>query len=311
MTEMVDDLLDVSRVTRGLVVFDREPVDMRAVVNAAVEQAGPALQARRHGLSVETGGGPAIVLGDRHRLVQVVSNLLNNAAKYTSPGGRIRVAVIGSEDTVAVQVADNGQGMDASLVNHAFDLFTQAARTPDRSQGGLGIGLALVRSIVRGHGGTVGAVSPGPGRGSTFEFVLPRAAVERLPDDAAPVPRVATRRQSIMVVDDNRDAADTLATVLELLGHDVTVATDGQQALVLADRRSDWDAFILDIGMPDMTGHELVGHLRRRAGTGSACFIALTGYGQAHDHVTSQAAGFDHHLVKPADVDRIVALLAG
>ena len=311
MTEMVDDLLDVSRVTRGLVVFDREPVDMRAVVNAAVEQAGPALQARRHGLSVETGGGPAIVLGDRHRLVQVVSNLLNNAAKYTSPGGRIRVAVIGSEDTVAVQVADNGQGMDASLVNHAFDLFTQAARTPDRSQGGLGIGLALVRSIVRGHGGTVGAVSPGPGCGSTFEFVLPRAAVERLPDDAAPVPRVATRRQSIMVVDDNRDAADTLATVLELLGHDVTVATDGQQALVLADRRSDWDAFILDIGMPDMTGHELVGHLRRRAGTGSACFIALTGYGQAHDHVTSQAAGFDHHLVKPADVDRIVALLAG
>ncbi|HTL14290.1 MAG TPA: PAS domain-containing protein, partial [Thermomonas sp.] len=310
MTDMVDDLLDVSRVTRGLVEFEQVPVDVRAVVTAAVEQAQPALAARRHTLAVDTSGGPAIVKGDRHRLVQVVSNLLHNAAKYTPPQGLVRLSVAVSADTVAVRVSDNGIGMEASLVPRVFDLFTQAERTPDRSQGGLGIGLALVRSIVRGHGGSVSAASPGVGGGSTFEVVLPRVAMEASdavgPVSPGPVP---ARRHTVMVVDDNRDAAMTLATVLELFGHDVSVAADGREALALAAARADWDAFILDIGMPDMTGHELVGHLRSRLGDRPARFIALTGYGQAQDLEASRKAGFDHHLVKPADIDRIVALL--
>jgi PAS domain S-box-containing protein len=310
MTDMVDDLLDVSRVTRGLVEFERAPVDVRTVVAAAVEQAEPTLQGRRHGLAVETTGGPAIVMGDRHRLVQVVSNLLQNAAKYTPREGRILLAVAASGEDVRIRVTDNGLGMEPSLVPHVFDLFTQAERTPDRSQGGLGIGLALVRSIVRGHGGSVTASSPGPGRGSTFEVVLPRATADELPAKDARAPAASPERQVLMVVDDNRDAAESLASVLQVLGHDVTVATGGRQALELADQRGDWDAFILDIGMPDMTGHELVGHLRRHVGERPTRFIALTGYGQGHDQESSQAAGFDHHLVKPANIDRILALLA-
>jgi PAS domain S-box-containing protein len=310
MTDMVDDLLDVSRVTRGLVEFEREPVDMRSVAAAAVEQAEPGLQARRHLLAVETNGGPAVVMGDRHRLVQAVCNLLQNAGKYTPREGRIELAVTAAGGQVRIRVADNGMGMEPSLLPHVFDLFTQAERTPDRSQGGLGIGLALVRSIVRGHGGEVSASSAGAGRGSTFEVVLPRLVAEQPPAADGPAPTVAPDRKVLMVVDDNRDAAEALASVLQVLGHDVTVATGGSQALELVDRRADWDAFILDIGMPDMTGHELVGHLRRHVGDRPARFIALTGYGQGHDQQSSQAAGFDHHLVKPADIDRIQALLA-
>ncbi|RZA21868.1 MAG: PAS domain S-box protein [Lysobacteraceae bacterium] len=310
MTEMVDDLLDVSRVTRGLVEFEQVPVDVRAVVAAAVEQAQPALQDREHSLVMDTAGGPAIVHGDRHRLVQVVSNLLHNAAKYTPPRGLVRLEVMVSDTSVAIRVSDNGIGMEASLVPHVFDLFTQAERTPDRSQGGLGIGLALVRSIVRGHGGSVSAVSPGAGGGSTFEVVLPRVLSEQPAAGDLPVYPAVARRRSVMVVDDNRDAAATLSTVLGLFGHDVSVATSGREALDIVAERADWDAFILDIGMPDMTGHELVGHLRRQLGDRHARFIALTGYGQAHDREASLGAGFDHHLVKPADIDRIMELLA-
>ena len=174
MTEMVDDLLDVSRVTRGLVEFEREPVDLRAIIAAAVEQADPVLQARQHKLVRESSGNAAIVLGDRHRLVQVVSNLLQNAAKYTPPGGRIALSMAASDDEVEIRVRDNGIGMDERLVPQVFDLFTQGERTPDRAQGGLGIGLALVRSIVQLHGGRVSAHSAGPGQGSTFIVVLPR-----------------------------------------------------------------------------------------------------------------------------------------
>ena len=311
MTEIVDDLLDVSRVTRGLVEFDREPVDLRTVISTAVEQVEPVLQARRHTLVSQSTGEAAIVIGDRHRLVQVVSNLLNNAAKYTPSGGRIEIALAGADNEVGIRVSDNGIGMNERLLPHVFDLFTQAERTPDRGQGGLGIGLALVRSIVQAHAGRVTAYSAGHGQGSTFAVALPRA-----PEDAeaaaAPVApqRHAVPGRVVLVVDDNRDAADTLSAALELLGHDVSVAADGAQALEAAARRADWDAFILDIGMPDMTGHELVGRLRRVPGARGASFIALSGYGQLRDEEMSRDAGFDAHLVKPADIDRIQALLA-
>jgi PAS domain S-box-containing protein len=310
MTEMVDDLLDVSRVTRGLVAFEQAPVNLGSVVAAAAEQAEPAFRARGHALVVDATGSPAIVMGDRLRLVQVVANLLLNAAKYTPEHGQVRVEVVADEATATIRVIDNGIGMDAALVPQVFDLFTQAERTPDRSQGGLGIGLALVRSIVRAHGGSVHASSPGAGGGSVFEVVLPRALADVPVGDAGDRGEQAMRRQVVMVVDDNRDAADTLATVLRLFGHEVDVANGGREALRIAGQRSDWDAFILDIGMPDMTGHELVGHLRRQQGQRAARFIALTGYGQDGDREQSRLAGFDHHLVKPADIDRIVKLLA-
>jgi PAS domain S-box-containing protein len=310
MTQMVDDLLDVSRVTRGLVQLEREPVELRSIMAAAIEQAEPLLQARHHSLVTESPGSEAIVLGDRNRLVQVVSNLLHNAAKYTPPGGRITLSIAASTDGVEIRVCDNGIGMDEGLVPQVFDLFTQAERTPDRSQGGLGIGLALVRSLVHMHGGRVSAHSAGAGQGSTFVVNLPHADTRRMPAEERPALQYGTHRRAVLVVDDNRDAAETLAVVLRVLGHDVTVAADGREALAAAAGRPDWDAFILDIGMPDMTGHELAVHLRQRIGGRPACFIALTGYGQAGDRAMTRKAGFDHHLVKPASIADIQALLA-
>jgi len=238
----------------------------------------------------------------------VVSNLLQNAAKYTPPGGRIALSMTASEDEVEIRVRDNGIGMDDRLVPQVFDLFTQGERTPDRAQGGLGIGLALVRSIVQLHGGRVSAHSAGAGQGSTFIVVLPRNPMAELTAPEASAPRSGARR-TVLVVDDNRDAANTLAAVLDMLGHQVTVAADGREALALAAGRTDWDAFILDIGMPDMTGHELAGRLRQLIGTRPAHFIAVTGYGQASDQAMSRDAGFDHHLVKPVDMARIQLLL--
>ncbi len=311
MTQMVDDLLDVSRVTRGLVQIEQVPVDLGEIVAAAVEQAEPFLQTRRHRLLVEVGSAAMLVIGDRHRLVQVVSNLLNNAAKYTPPGGTIALSVAATADEVHIRVSDNGIGMGADLVPHVFDLFTQGERTPDRAQGGLGIGLALVRSIVQLHGGQVSASSAGSGQGSTFVVTLPRASAPALPSQAAPAIGPDARRRNVLVVDDNVDAATTLATVLQFLGHHVTVATDGYEALAKAAERSDWHAFVLDIGMPDMTGHELAQRLRQAIGEHPARFIALSGYGQANDEATSRQAGFDHHLVKPADVGELHAILVG
>ncbi|MFC3659274.1 PAS domain-containing protein [Luteimonas notoginsengisoli] len=310
MTQMVDDLLDVSRVTRGLVQVDRAPVDVGEVAAAAVEQAEPFLQSRQHRLLFDPVPDGTLVIGDRHRLVQVVSNLLNNAAKYTPSGGTIRLSVEGSADTVDIRVTDNGIGMDAGLIPHVFDLFTQGERTPDRAQGGLGIGLALVRSIVQLHGGRVSASSGGSGQGSTFVATLPRVCAPAAPAQPTLPAGGEARRRNVLVVDDNVDAATMLAAVLRLLGHHVTIATDGYEALARAAERTDWHAFILDIGMPDMTGHELAQRLREAIGPHPARFIALSGYGRASDEATSRQAGFDHHLVKPADVAELHAILA-
>jgi len=310
LTRLVDDLLDVSRVTRGLVELEQEPVDLCKVVSTAVEQAKPLVQSRCHELRTRTGAGPFVVTGDFHRLVQVVSNLLNNAAKYTPQGGVIDVE-LGVEDGQAVLgVGDNGLGIAPDMTERVFDMFTQAERTPDRSQGGLGIGLALVRSLVQLHGGEVRAESAGLHQGSRFRVALPLQAVT-CPTTPEPRARVAKARLRILVVDDNVDAAATLSEVLQLLGHSVETAYDAGQALVKAADGPPWDAFILDIGLPDMTGYELAGRLRGLPSARHAMFVALTGYGQAHDRVTSSASGFDCHLVKPANITQLLDILAG
>ena len=299
MTNLIDDLLDVSRVTRGLIELDLEPVDIESIVAAAVEQTNPLLQARGHELSIRFDSPRAVVLGDRTRLVQSLSNLLNNAAKYTAQGGRIELAVDADAAQVRIIVKDNGIGIEPALLPHLFDLFTQGRRTSDRTQGGLGLGLALVKSIVAMHGGAIEAASGGPDNGSTFVITLPRVQQAAAATAAEPEAlRQPVRALRIMVVDDNRDAGQSLAALLEACGHEVVVANDGQAALKAACASTP-DAFILDIGLPGMNGYELARHIREQPALAHALLIALTGYSQAHDRVLSKVAGFAHHLVKP------------
>jgi PAS domain S-box-containing protein len=310
LTRLVDDLLDVSRVTRGLVQLDREPVDLRSIVSTAIEQVRPLLQSRRHELRARLGDAPCTVDGDYHRLVQIVSNLLNNAAKYTPQGGTIEVALESAGERAVLTVADNGVGIAPEMIDQVFELFTQAERTPDRSQGGLGIGLALVRTLVQLHGGEVRASSGGLHQGSTFRVELPMTPAAATQAPPAGVAGAGEGRR-IFIVDDNVDAANTLRDLLEIMGHTVALAHDGASALEKAPAGPGWDVFILDIGLPDMTGYELARRLREHAWARQATFVALTGYGQAHDRVISRTAGFDHHLVKPADISLLAGILAG
>ncbi|HZR68524.1 MAG TPA: ATP-binding protein [Burkholderiales bacterium] len=312
MTDLVDDLLDVSRVTRGLVTLDKQVVDAREVIAAAVEQTAGLVQTRRHRVEIRA-PEPAFVCGDRTRLVQIITNLLANAAKFTSEGGLIRVDVSGDERCVALTVADNGSGIRAELLPHVFEPFTQEERPVDRSQGGLGLGLALVRSLVELHQGKVTVSSEGPGRGAEFTVSLPRYSESGAPAGARAassrgdaVPRGAL---DVLVVDDNADAADSLAAVLRADGHHVHVEHGAKAALEYA-AASPPRVLLLDIGLPDMDGYELARRMRALAPTRGALLVALTGYGQAGDRERSQAAGFDFHLVKPADPARITELLA-
>jgi signal transduction histidine kinase/ActR/RegA family two-component response regulator len=314
MTDLVNDLLDVSRVTRGLVTLEKEELDLNAIVSAAVEQVRPLIDARRHALTLRLSGQPAHVIGDRTRLVQVISNILNNAAKYTAPGGRIVLAVTVEDGRATVAVRDNGVGIAPEVLPYIFDLFTQAERTPDRSQGGLGIGLALVKSLVALHGGSVNARSEGLGQGSEFSICLP--AVARAPaeahdagaaNDAYVAPDNGNLR--VLVVDDNADAAQMLAALLEVQGHAVSVEYDARGALARA-RSEHPDVLLLDIGLPDMDGYELARRLRAQPENARATLVALTGYGQNQDRAEARQAGFDHYLVKPADLNEVNDVLA-
>ena len=310
MTTLVNDLLDVSRVTRGMVELDMAEVDVKAVVTQAAEQVHPLIEAGRHSLVVQLGAARACVLGDRARLIQVTANLLANAAKYTPAGGRIVLSVEPAGGKVKIEVTDNGSGIDAGLLPHVFELFVQGKRTPDRAQGGLGLGLALVKNIVGMHGGQVAARSQGAGRGSSFTVELPLASkVAATPaPPAAPAPAAVRERRRIMLVDDNVDAAQTLAALLETAGHVVQTVNDPRAALAAAAALLP-DAFILDIGMPDIDGHALARQLRAQPALSGAVYIALTGYGQASDRASSHDAGFDHHLVKPVDAGQLLAAL--
>ena len=306
MTTLVDDLLDVSRVTRGLVALENEIVDIKSAVANAVEQVRPLVDARGPTLTVRADTAPATVNGDRTRLVQVIANLVNNAAKYTPQGGAIVIEVSATGTQIGVNVIDNGIGIDQTLLPHIFDLFTQAERTPDRAQGGLGIGLALVKTIVALHDGTVSAVSGGPGKGSKFTIGLPAAVQGQvdLVDFRKGIPSPDSAPVSIMIVDDNLDAAESLAALLEMQGHRVSVESHPLDAIAAAERNPP-AVFILDIGLPEMDGYELARRLRAGTHTRDALLIALTGYGQAHDRTLSRHAGFQHHFVKPLDIEKL------
>jgi signal transduction histidine kinase len=318
MTGLIDDLLDVSRVTRGLVVLARDEVDLRHVIEDAIEQVRPLIEARRHqlGLHLEPEAGSAFVEGDPKRLVQVVANLLNNAAKYTPEGGRLAIWMGVTPDHVLVSVADNGIGIAADLLPTVFDLFSQAERTPDRAQGGLGLGLALVKSLVELHGGMVTAASEGRNKGTEFTLRLPRmqragsAAPDGARDGLAAPDDGGAQGLRLMLVDDNEDAAMTLGLLLEAVGHTVTVVHDPLEAFVRAGE-APFDAFLLDIGLPGMSGVELARRLRKLPGLEDAALMAITGYGQKSDRHDAEAAGFDRYFVKPVDAEELIAALAG
>lgn len=312
MSGLVDDLLDVSRVTRGLVTLDKAPVDMRQIVTDAVEQVRPLIDTKRHQLILQVSPDAAIVVGDAKRLVQIVANLLNNAAKYTPDRGEVAIRLDVNGLHVTVEVADNGIGMPPDLVNRVFDLFAQAERSSDRTAGGLGIGLAIVKSLVELHGGVVSCESQGVGKGSRFVIRLPCLAEcgEHTPmptDDKNE--REASRSLKILVVDDNKDAATMLAMLLETFGHQVLVEHNSRQALELT-RKEALDLCLLDIGLPEMDGNELAERLRRQEETTKCKLVAVTGYGQESDRERTFTAGFDYHLVKPVDTVKLAAILA-
>ncbi|MFC0679365.1 CHASE domain-containing protein [Lysobacter korlensis] len=308
LSELVDDLLDVSRVTRGQITIDAEVYDLRSSIDAALEQTRLALQTSGHELELNIENGPLWVSGDRTRLTQVTANLLDNAIKYTPAPGRIVLSAGHTADGVVIRVQDNGGGISARLLPHVFDLFTQGERLLDRSQGGLGIGLALVRMLVQMHGGAVRAESGGVGQGSVFTVQLPAAeGADAITRPAAPqVEEAAPLR--VAVVDDNTDALDTTAMLLEVDGHRVRKFDSAEHALQAADD-DPADVYILDIGLPGMNGHELARRLRAHPRTSRATLLAVSGYGQTNDVAASIDAGIHQHLVKPVDPGRLLAAL--
>jgi signal transduction histidine kinase/ActR/RegA family two-component response regulator len=310
MARLLDDLLDVSRITRGRLELRRTRVTLAAVVDAAVETARPLLDARRHVLRVSLPPDPIEFDADPVRLAQVFANLLTNAAKYTDEGGHVALVAHATADAVEITVRDDGIGLAPAALDHVFEMFSQVTSALHRSEGGLGIGLALVRGLVELHGGRVGARSPGIGLGSEFVVTLPRraagAAAEASVVGGAPEASATPRR--VLVADDNRDAAEGLALLLRHAGHDVRVAHDGRTALETATTFHP-DAVLLDIGMPTLNGYEVAARLRAEPWARGAVLIAVTGWGQEEDKRLASCAGFDHHLTKPVDPDAIVAIL--
>jgi signal transduction histidine kinase/DNA-binding response OmpR family regulator len=311
LVRLVDDLLDVSRITRGKIRLQMEPVEVAAVVTQAVETSRPLIDERRHQLSVNLPAEPVRVMCDFVRLTQVLTNLLNNAAKYTDEGGRIDLGVSREEDQVVLTVKDTGVGIPGDMLPSIFELFTQVDCSLDRSQGGLGIGLTLVRHLVQMHGGTVQATSPGPNQGS--EFVVRLSALghagEHAPDREAPRPTANVVGYRVFLIDDNRDATQTLAMLLRQQGFDVHTAFDGRTALQIVPKVRP-DIVLLDIGLPEMNGYEIARRLRQQPALSDVLLVALTGYSQEEDRRRAREAGFDHFFVKPIDVQAVASLLA-
>jgi two-component system CheB/CheR fusion protein len=310
MVRLVDDLLEVSRIARGRVELRRRHVELADVVAAAIEIASPLLEERTHHLVCEVPPKGLVVDGDPARLTQVLANILSNAAKYTDPGGRVRISAERVGATATVRVADTGAGIAPELLPVVFDLFVQGGRTIDRSQGGIGLGLAIVKSLVTLHGGTVSAKSDGVGRGSEFVVTLPLVAADapavRAAGTIAPPVGPAIEPRSILVVDDNQDAAELIAEALAAAGHDVRTAFDGPAALAIS-QEFDPDVVFLDIGLPVMDGYEVARRMRASDGKRMR-LVAITGYGQEADRKRALAAGFDSHLVKPVPIEVTLAI---
>ncbi len=309
MARLIDDLLDVSRVTQGKVALQRQPTAVAEFVEQAVETSRELIDARHQQLTLDMPVTPLHVEGDPVRLAQIIGNLLHNAAKYTQEGGAIALSVRRHGETVVIRVSDNGIGISAEALPHIFELFTQNDRSLSRTEGGLGIGLTVVRSMVELHGGTVEAHSRGLGQGSEFVVTLPRLehVVERaLARPASSRPAAAAAR--ILLVDDNVDAGEILAMLLRVSGHEVDIALDGPSALqVFAQVRPQF--VLCDIGLPGMDGYQIAARMRERSQGPMPVMIALTGYGDAQNRDRALAAGFDHHVVKPADPEALLRLI--
>jgi signal transduction histidine kinase/DNA-binding response OmpR family regulator len=312
LVRLVDDLLDVSRITRGVIDLQTRVVDLKKVVAGAVETSRPLIEARSHQLNVLVANDPLCVAGDPIRLTQVVTNLLNNAAKYTPDGGQISVTAERENSEIVLRVCDTGAGISREMLPNVFDLFVQADRSLDRAQGGLGIGLTLVRRIVEMHRGSVDVFSDGLGMGSEFVVRLPacaRTTEELPPDPSAPPSSPSPSSFRTLVVDDNVDAAATLAMLLRLWGHEVLTVHDGKAALdaVLSFAPQ---VVLLDIGLPGLDGYEVARRLRELPETENAMLVAVSGYGRDEDRQRAHEAGFDHHLTKPVDFAALSAVLS-
>jgi CheY-like chemotaxis protein/nitrogen-specific signal transduction histidine kinase len=310
LTRLVDDLLDVSRITRGKFSMHTDTMDLNMAVERAVEAARPLIDARKHHLEVEFAPEPVTISGDMTRLVQVIVNILNNAAKYTPDGGRITLGVKMEGQDAVLRVKDNGLGIPPQMLEHVFDLFAQGERTLARTEGGLGIGLTLARRIVALHGGSITAASEGAGKGSTFTVRLPRLAdyARHLFTGMRGAVAPSMQKRSVVVVDDNMDAAESMAMLLRNVGHEVRVQHDGIGALQELTRELP-DIVLLDIGLPGLSGYEVAKRLREHPGGEGVRIYAMTGYGQEEDRRRSMEAGFDGHLVKPVVPSDLFALV--
>ena len=310
MVRLVDDLMEVSRITRGKIELRKQRVALADVLAAAVETSRPLIEAAKHELTVELPNEPLVLDADAVRLAQVFSNLLNNATKYTNPGGRIRLASRRDDAHAVVSILDNGVGMSLDALGNVFDMFVQGRPSAEREPGGLGIGLTIARRLVEMHGGTVSARSDGVGKGSELIVRLPLVEAAAHTGDALALAPARARGAlpRVLVVDDNVDAADGLGALLEMLGAEVRVVHDGEAALAALASYQPAVVF-LDIGMPVMDGYEVARRMRRGALAEGAMIVALTGWGQERDRANARAAGFDHHLVKPPDLDALQTVL--
>jgi CheY-like chemotaxis protein len=314
MALLLDDLLDISRITRGKLDLRKERIDLHGVIDAAVETARPIIEARGHSLSIEVGAESVQLDADRVRLAQVLANLLTNAAKYTDRGGHIRLRASVEANQVTLRVADNGIGIASEALVHVFEMFSQVGSALERAEGGLGIGLALVKGLVELHGGTVEARSDGLDCGSEFVVRLPlgpqATSFKATPN---PTKNAQTRSSSplrILIADDNRDAANSLAMLLRMDGHDIQLAFDGDEAVALTAQFHP-QVLLLDIGMPKRNGYEVAQTVRAQHSLAPMVLIALTGWGKSEDRDRALSSGFDHHLTKPIDLDDVRELLSG
>lgn len=314
LTRLVDDLLEVSRITQGRIVLKREPLLIGSVVYSAAEAVAANVTDRHQRLTIDVPKETVWVCADATRMAQILVNVLNNSCKYTPPGGSIAIQVTGHPKDVALEIKDTGAGIAADLLPRIFDLFSQGERTLDRAEGGLGIGLSLVRKLVEMHGGTITVHSPGPGKGTTVTLSFPRffqteqLALHRETQAKTDATHVPARPLRILIVDDNRDAANSLEEICQAEGHRTCVCYEPHEALRRAPAFGP-DVALLDIGLPEMDGYELAARLRSK-GQRMPALIAITGYGQTEDRLRAQSAGFDHHFVKPVDIDALMHVIA-